>query len=306
MPTPRDPYTVLGISKTATVDEIKQAYRLLAKRYHPDLNPGRPDIEQRFKEISGAYTLLSDPDKRVRFDRGEIDTNGNDRPERHYRPHGARGAGSSFNGFADDDLFSDLFGNTRRRGDGTGANAGVKARGSDIAYSVSVPFVEAAMGTKRRINLSTGKSLEVAIPPGTEDQQKLRLKGQGLAGLAGAGAGDAIVEVHVEPHPLFTRRDMDVYIDLPVSLPEAVLGATIKVPTLDGTVAVKVPKGSNTGTTLRLKGKGIPDTDARAGGDQYVKLTVVLPDQPDAELFTFLEQWAKDKAYDVRKKLDLG
>lgn len=255
----RDPYQVLGLTRSASAEEIKQAYRKLAKQYHPDLNPGRPDIEQRFKDVSGAYNLLSDTEKRGRFDRGEIDANGNERPLHRAYSGGGRSAGAGagdFGGFDAEDLFSDLFGAGRRRG-GAGAGAGFKQRGTDIAYSVTVPFTEAALGTKRRINLSTGKSIDVAILPGTEDQQKLRLKGQGIAGMGGAPAGDAIVEVHVEQHPFFVRKESDIHLELPISLPEAVLGATIKVPTLGGQVAVKVPRGSNTGGTLRLKGKGI-------------------------------------------------
>jgi DnaJ-class molecular chaperone len=291
--TPRDPYLVLGLSRSASAEEVKAAYRRLAKQYHPDVNPGRADIEHRFKEISGAYNLLSDPDRRARFDRGELDAQGNERAG-FGRAHAGGRAGGGF-AFDDEDFLDGIFG--RRKGAG---GAGPRARGSDIAYSVTVPFVEAALGTKRRINLSTGKSLDVNIPAGTEDQQKLRLKGQGTGGLGGGPAGDAIVEIHVEPHPYFTRKDLDVHLEAPVSLPEAVLGATIKVPTLDGQVAVKVPAGSNTGSTLRLKGKGI--RASRGEGDLYVKLKVVLPDPPDPELTRLVEDWARDRSYDVRKK----
>ncbi|HSK38637.1 MAG TPA: J domain-containing protein [Arenibaculum sp.] len=302
MATARDPYQVLGLGRTASAEDVKQAYRRLAKQYHPDLNPGRSDIEQRFKEVSAAYNLLSDPDRRARFDRGEIDAAGNERAAGGFhRAHARNGraGGADFSGFDADDLFSDLFGSRKRGG-------GFRSRGSDIAYSVTVPFVEAALGTKRRINLSTGKSLEVAIPPGTEDQQKLRLKGQGTEGMGGGTPGDAIVEIHVEPHAFFVRKDSDIHLELPISLPEAVLGATVKVPTLDGQVAVKVPRGSNTGYTLRLKGKGIQDPKRRTQGDQYVKLKVVLPDPPDAELASFLEKWAENRDYDVRKKAGLA
>lgn len=300
----RDPYQVLGLARTAGAEEVKQAYRRLAKQYHPDLNPGRADIEQKFKEVSAAYNLLSDAERRARYDRGEIDANGNERAAGGFhRSHaGGRGGTGDFSGFDADDLFSDLFGSRRRgAGFGGGSSGGAKPRGSDISYSVTVSFVEAALGGKRRISLSNGKDLDITIPPGTTDQQKLRLKGQGLGGGLSA-AGDAIVEVHVEAHPFFTRKDFDIHLEVPVSLPEAVLGATIKVPTLDGQVAVKVPNGSNTGSMLRLKGKGILDPKRRVHGDQYVKLKVVLPDPPDAELASFLEKWAKDRSYDVRRK----
>lgn len=295
----RDPYQVLGVGRTATADDLKQAYRRLAKQYHPDLNPGRSDIEQRFKEISSAYGLLSDPAKRRRFDQGEIDADGAERanPFRTHanRARGRGGAGSDpFGGFSADDIFADLF--RGREG---------RARGSDIEYSVTVSFLEATAGGKRRISLSNGKSIDLTIPPGTTNEQKLRLKGQGMPGSGGGAAGDAIVEVQVEPHPFFTRKDNDIHVDVPITLPEALLGATIKVPTLDGTVALKIPKGSNTGSVLRLKGKGIAESKQGNGGDLYVKLKVVLPDPPDAELTQFVEKWAQRRSYDVRKKAGL-
>lgn len=306
----RDPYLTLGVPRTATSDEIKKAYRKLAKEHHPDLKQGSAGNEERFKEISAAYTILSDPEKRARYDRGEIDAGGSERPDRRsgFRSQGPRGRGAGRAdedaegfGFASEDFFSDLFGRKRQGGGG----AGVKAKGSDIAYSLTIPFLEAAQGTKRRISLSNGKSLDVTVPPGTEDQQKLRLKGQGLPGLGGAGAGDAIVEIHVEPHPLFTRQDGDIHVEVPVTLYEAVLGAAIRVPTVSGPVTVKVPPGSNTGSVLRLRGKGVPSQGGAQTGDQYVKLKVVLPDPPDSELVRLVEDWAKSRSYDVRKKVGL-
>jgi len=311
----RDPYTVLGVTRSASADDIKKAYRKLAKQHHPDLKPGHAGNEERFKEISAAYTLLSDAEKRARYDRGEIDASGNERHAGfggYQRSYGTRSRAHAQSGHSADDAFgswgddwfSELFGGRKRPGAGSGAG-GAKARGTDIAYSVTVPFLEAANGTKRRINLSNGKSIDVAIPPGTEDQQKLRLKGQGLAGLGGGMAGDAIVEVHVEPHPHFTRQDSDIHVEVPVTLNEAVLGATIRVPTVSGPVAVKVPPGSNTGSILRLRGKGVISQRTKQAGDQYVKLKVVLPDPPDAELTQFMERWAKTRSYDVRKKAGL-
>jgi DnaJ-class molecular chaperone len=300
----RDPYQVLGLTRSASAEEIKQAYRKLAKQFHPDLNPGRPDIEQRFKDVSGAYNLLSDPEKRGRFDRGEIDANGNERPLHRAYSGGGRsaGAGGDFGGFDAEDLFSDLFGAGRRRG-GAGAGGGFKQRGTDIAYSVTVPFTEAALGTKRRINLSTGKSIDVAIPPGTEDQQKLRLKGQGIAGMGGGPAGDAIIEVHVEAHPFFVRKESDIHLELPISLPEAVLGAKLDVPTPTGSVRMTVPKGANTGTVLRLKGKGARRSD-KSHGDEYVTLKVVLPERPDPELEEFAQRWQAGKDQNPRQHLE--
>ncbi|MGR0188242.1 DnaJ C-terminal domain-containing protein [Azospirillum aestuarii] len=313
----RDPYQILGLPRSASADDIKKAYRKLAKEFHPDLKPGNAANEERFKEISAAYTLLSDSDKRARFDRGEIDASGQ---ERHHGFGGRSHAGRSraYSGAGDDsffggeDWFSDLFSGGRKRG-GAGAAAGgggasgggSRSRGSDINYSVSVPFIEAAQGTKRRISLSNGKSIDVAVPPGTEDQAKLRLKGQGLPGAGGFGAGDAIVEVHVEAHPFFTRQGPDIHVEVPITLNEAVLGATIRVPTVSGPVALKIQPGANTGSTLRLRGKGVMNQATKQAGDQYVKLKVVLPDPPDAELVKFMEEWSRTRSYDVRKKAGL-
>ncbi|AWJ85409.1 molecular chaperone DnaJ [Azospirillum sp. TSH58] len=319
----RDPYQILGLTRSASADDIKKAYRKLAKEFHPDLKPGNAANEERFKEISAAYTLLSDSDKRARFDRGEIDASGQERHHgfggrsranagrsRAYSGAGGAGAGDdSF--FGGEDWFSDLFGGGRKRGGpggggaGGAAGGGSRSRGSDINYSVSVPFVEAAQGTKRRISLSNGKSIDVTVPPGTEDQAKLRLKGQGLPGAGGFGAGDAIVEVHVEAHPFFTRQGSDIHVEVPITLNEAVLGATIRVPTISGPVALKIPPGANTGSTLRLRGKGVMNQATKQAGDQYVKLKVVLPDPPDAELVKFMEEWSRTRSYDVRKKAGL-
>ena len=305
----RDPYSVLGVSRSASADDIKKAYRKLAKQHHPDLKPGDAANEERFKEISAAYTLLSDTEKRARYDRGEIDPSGQ---ERHagFGTRGRTSRGKAYSGTADDSYF----GGGRRRPGGAGAGAGAgmgggstgpRVRGSDISYSVTVTFVEAANGSKRRINLSNGKSIDVAIPPGTENETKLRLKGQGLPGMGGMPNGDAIVEVHVESHPHFTRQDSDIHVEVPITLNEAVLGATVNVPTISGKVAVKVPPGANTGSVLRLRGKGVVNQATKQPGDQYVKLKVVLPDPPDAELVKFVEQWAKTRSYDVRKKAGL-
>ncbi|MFL7901168.1 DnaJ C-terminal domain-containing protein [Azospirillum argentinense] len=318
----RDPYQILGLTRSASADDIKKAYRKLAKEFHPDLKPGNATNEERFKEISAAYTLLSDSDKRARFDRGEIDASGQERHHgfggrsranagRSRAYSGAGGGAGDDSFFGGEDWFSDLFGGGRKRGGpgggaaGGAAGGGSRSRGSDINYSVSVPFVEAAQGTKRRISLSNGKSIDVAVPPGTEDQAKLRLKGQGLPGAGGFGAGDAIVEVHVEAHPFFTRQGSDIHVEVPITLNEAVLGATIRVPTVSGPVALKIQPGANTGSTLRLRGKGVMNQATKQAGDQYVKLKVVLPDPPDAELVKFMEEWSRTRSYDVRKKAGL-
>jgi len=315
MPTP-DPYSILGVARTADAAEIKSAYRKLAKKLHPDVNPGRKDIEQKFKEVTAAYDLLSDAEKRARFDRGEIDSQGQ---ERGFGGGGFGGAGyssgfrgagrgrssagedpfSAFGGM--EDIFAEFMGGGRgRRGPGGPSGMGNGAggmRGSDISYMVNVSFIEASLGGKKRVSLSD-KTLDITIPPGIEEGHKLRLKGQGTEGMGGA-AGDAIVEIHIEPHAFFTRTQRDISVDVPISLPEAVMGASITVPTLDGQVAVKVPKGANTGTTLRLKGKGVAGATP---GDMFVKLKVVLPEPVPQDLTDMIEKWAKKNAYNPRKK----
>jgi DnaJ-class molecular chaperone len=315
-----DPYQTLGVSKSASADEIKSAYRKLAKKLHPDVNPGKKDVEQRFKDVTAAYDLLSDPEKRKRYDRGEIDAQGNERGfsgdpfggggggggnwRRSYSSSGSGGGDpfAQFGGGASvEDILSEFMGGARSRRGGGGGGEGFPGmgRGQDVAYTLHVPFAEAALGGKQRVTLAGGKPLEVTIPPGTEDGHKLRLRGQGHPGTT--GPGDALIEIHVDDHPWFTRKGNDVYLDVPVSLPEALLGATINVPTLDGNVSLKVPKGANSGTTLRLKGKGIPH--GKETGDMFAKLRVVLPDTPSPDLNEFIEKWAKKNAYDPRKKL---
>lgn len=300
-----DPYQILGVPKSASADEIKSAYRKLAKKLHPDVNPGRKDIEQKFKEVTAAYDLLSDKDKRARYDRGEIDAQGQERGFAgggNYSGTYRRGnhGGDPFSQFGGmegmEDIFAEFMGAGRgRRGAGVPPQ-----RGADVTYSLAVPFAEASLGGKRRVTMSNGKTIDVTIPPGTEEGHKLRLRGLGQEG--SGGNGDAIIEIHVEPHPYFTRKDNDILLEAPISLPEAVLGATIKVPTLSGSVAVKVPKGANTGTILRLKGKGIPATK-ETSGDMLVKLKIMLPEPMTDDLADIIEKWAKKHAYDPRQKL---
>ncbi len=300
MPTP---YETLGVKPSASADDIKKAYRALAKKLHPDLNPDKR-VEQQFKEVSAAYDLLSDPAKRARYDRGEIDASGAERPDRpFYRRYAEGREGAKYQDFgldedsAIDDLFANLFRQKR-------PERPMHLRGADVTYVAEVDFIEAALGAKKRLMLTDGKTLDVTIPPGTEDGQTLRLKGQGLPGAGGGPAGDAYIEVKVAPHPLFSRKGSDVHIELPITLPEAVLGATITSPTIDGPVSLKVPRNSNTGSTLRLKGKGIVDRSTGQRGDQYVRLKVVLPDRADPELTDFLEKWARRRPYTVRRGTD--
>lgn len=306
----KDPYQVLGVTRSATAEEIKKAYRKLAKKLHPDLNPGKKDVEAQFKEVSAAYDLLSDPDKRRRFDAGEIDAAGQEQPQRsYYRQYahtddGARYAGDfgADEGVFGEDLFAELF---RRGGGGGRGGARIRMPGGDVSYTLEVPFLDAARGTRQRLTLPDGRTLDVTIPAGTGDRQMLRLKGQGQPGLGGAPAGDAYIEVHVLPHPHFRRKDNDVHLDLPITLQEAVLGGRIPVPTIDGPVMLAIPAGSNSGSTLRLKGKGIVDQKSRQRGDQYVHLTVILPEDQDGALRRAIEEWADGHSYDVRRKAGL-
>jgi DnaJ-class molecular chaperone len=310
------PYEVLGVKPNATADEIRKAYRKLAKQFHPDLNPGKPAAEARFKSVSAAYDILSDPEKRGRYDRGEIDESGAERPRYSYRPHaeGAQGWKYQPEGEMDvgdlDDLF-EMFGRGAGRGGaraGRRGGEGFSMPGPDRHYSLTIDFVTAATGGKQRLALSPDEWLDVTIPPGIEEGQVLRLKGKGGPGFGGGPAGDALIEVHIAPHPFFRREGDDIHVELPVSLPEAVLGARVPVPTVTGTVTMTIPKGSDTGARLRLRGRGI--RRRRQGkevtGDQYVTLKVVIGASDDPELASFLEDWAKKHPTDPRREILQG
>jgi DnaJ-class molecular chaperone len=288
-----DPYTTLGVKKDATQDDIQKAYRRLAKKLHPDLNPGNKGAEDKFKEVAAAYDLLSDPDKRARFDRGEVDASGTERPrQQYYRDFADKEGWSAYtnnSGFSDfgdfagtDDILSEIFGRAGR--------AGRRRRGQDVRYHLELSFLDAVNGGKQSIVLPDGTTLDVSIPPGTRDGQTLRLKGKGRPAAGDGPSGDALIEISVLPHPYFTRKGDDIYLDLPISLKEAVLGAKIKVPTPSGTVTAAVPKWSSTGRVLRLKGRGVPRSDG-SKGDEYITLKLVLPQKPDQKLEKFVAQW---------------
>ena len=301
-----DLYATLGVSRDASQDDIKRAYRRLAKELHPDLNPDKPEVAERFKQVTAAYGILSDAEKRGRYDRGEIDATGQERPQyQYYRDFAEDPAAGRYytrEGFGDDeelhDFFEGLFG-----GRGGGRGFRTRARGADVSYTLPIDFLEAARGAKKRVTMPDGRTIDLTIPAGVEDRQTLRLKGQGMPGFEGGQPGDAYVELHVQPHPYFERKDHNIHMDLPVSLPEAALGGRIEVPTIDGPVTMTVPKGANTGTTLRLRGRGVLDQKSGQRGDQYVRLQVALPKTPDAELEEFVRRWAKDHAYDPRADL---
>ena len=293
----RDLYRVMGIPRIASADAIKRRYRTLVKELHPDRNPDDTIVEHKFKEVQAAYAILGDPQKRSRYDRGEIDADGREtfasafqqRPRPGQRESRREGRGEGRGSF-----FDDLFG-----------RGGFKTRGADVSYDLAVAFEEAAAGARKRLTLSDGTAVEVSIPPGIADGETLRLRGKGTQGMGGGAAGDALVQVRVADHPLFRRDGIHLRLDLPVSLHEAVLGASVSVPTLDGRVNLRVPPRSNGGRVLRLKGKGLPD--GKGGrGDLYVTLSLVLADPADPKLVGFLESWEPKDAPDPREKAGLG
>ncbi|MEQ1931264.1 MAG: J domain-containing protein [Parvularculaceae bacterium] len=293
----KNPYSILGVPASATESEIRAAFRKLAKQHHPDRNPGDKAAEEKFKEISSAFDLLSDPAQRKRFDAGEIDAEGKERSHSRnwqgggaYRP-GTEGFGPGYNAGAGGanfedlgDIFSDLFGSQRGFRDKAGA------RGRDLRYRLEVDFLDAVNGATKRATMPDGRELDISIPAGIEDAQTLRLKGQGeKAAGTGAVAGDVYVEVKVKAHPVFRREGADIHIEAPITLKEAVLGGKITAPTISGDVSLTVPKNTSSGAILRLKGRGAPTGKTR--GDQFVKLRIVLPEAADPELEDFVKHW---------------
>jgi len=277
-----DPYATLGVSRSASEAEIKSAYRKLAKELHPDRNKDNPKAAERFSQVTAAYDLLSDKDKRARFDRGEIDADGNPRMPFGGGFNGGGGRGpQDFGGFGGDnidlgDIFEGLFGG--RAGGGMGGGFGRRQappqRGANVAYNLRVPFADAAAQKPQRITLSDGATIDLKLPAGVESGTQMRLKGKGQPGPA--GAGDALVTIQVDPHAFFRRDGDDVTLDLPITLDEAVHGGKVKVPTVDGAVMLTVAPGSGSGKVLRLKGKGF-SRKAGGRGDQLVTLQIQLP-----------------------------
>jgi DnaJ-class molecular chaperone len=307
-----DPYEALGLTKAATADEIKKAYRKLVRTSHPDLHPDDAGAEARFKAISAAYDILKDPETRARFDAGEIDGLGAERPQRQYYRDFADAPGNDYRqgrGFGADvdpaDIFAEILRNRKRTADGGAGDRGFSASGPDLRYSLEVPFLDAARGAETRITLPDGQSLAVKIPQGTEDGKTLRLRGTGAPGFGGGPAGDALITVFVRPHPVFRREGDDILLTLPITIDEAILGGKIKAPTIDGPVGLTIPPGASSGRVLRLRGRGVAPA-GRKKGDQKVELKIVAPPETDTGLHDFLTEWRKTHAYDPRADLMKG
>ncbi len=307
-----DPYKVLGVAKDASQAEIKTAYRKLAKTLHPDLHPGDKAKESAFQAVSAANDILGDAEKRKRFDAGEIDASGQERPQRQYYhqhagadPRGRYDSTAGYGDFADmSDVFADLFG-ARAGAPRGGSGGGYAARGGDLRYHLDVDFMDAARGARRAIPLPDGSAIDMTIPAGVRDGQTLRLRGKGQPGLGGGPAGDAYVEISVAAHPVFVRDGNDIEIELPIGFDEAVLGAKVEVPTLSGRVALSVPKGATTAQRLRLKGRGIAPANGTVG-DQYVRLKIVIPTKVDANMERIAQEWRDQVATDPRAGLWRG
>jgi len=298
-----DPYEILGVKRDASADEIRSAYRKLAKLHHPDLNPGKKEAEERFKAVSAAYGLLSDAERKGRFDRGEIDASGQERPadRQFYRDFGDAPGGRKYSASAqfDPDDLAGIFEQAFRQRGGPSADSmhNFNMRGADAHYRLNASFMDAANGAKRRLTLPDGQTLEVNIPEGLQSGQILRLAGKGMPGYGDGGPGDALIEVTVEPHAFFKRDGRNVSLELPVTLSEAVLGTKVEVPTIKGPVHLTIPARSTSGTKLRLKGRGIK------GGDQHVELKVALPTNEEMELESFLKTWEPKHPFDPRKHM---
>ena len=305
----QDLYAELGVARGASADEIRKAFRKLAKELHPDRNPGDKASEERFKRVTGAFDILGDPEKKAKYDRGEIDADG-----RHIMrgyggaagaggPWGARPGGGGAAGFGDhdfEDILGEVFGSRGGFRPG-GARGGFSARGADVRARVEIDLEDSIRGGIKRIGFADGRTLDVTIPKGAAEGQVLRLKGQGQPGRGGQ-AGDVLVELAIRPHPVFRREGADLHMDLPVSVPDAVLGAKVDAPTPDGVVSLTVPKGSNSGSTMRLKGRGAVDPTTGKRGDLFARVMIALPETPDPELERFAERWRTDRPYTPRRR----
>lgn len=309
-----DPYEALGLSKTASAEEIKKAYRKLVRTSHPDLHPDDPGAEARFKAISAAHEVLSNPETRARFDAGEIDGLGAERPPRQYYRDFAETSDNAYQqrrgfgpGVDPSDIFAEIL---RNRGRASGGDPfggqGFASAGPDLRYTLEVGFLDAVRGAETRITLPDGHTLAVKIPQGTEDGQTLRLRGKGSPGFGGGPAGDALITLTVRPHPVFRREGDDILLTLPITVDEAVLGGKVTAPTIDGPVGLTIPKGASSGRILRLRGRGVASRADGAKGDQKVELRIVLPPEMDDSLTQFMTEWRKTHAFDPRMDILKG
>lgn len=310
---PNDPYDTLGLTKTATAAEIKKAYRTLVRSSHPDLHPGDPGAEARFKSISAAYDILKDPETRARLDAGEIDASGAEQPQRRYYRDFADAPDNAYRdtrGFGPDvdpaDIFADILRGRARRGPDDFGVGGFAAQGADTRYTLEVAFLDAVRGAQTQITLPDGQGLAIKIPPGTEDGQTLRLRGKGARGFGDGPAGDALITILVRPHQIFRREGDDIVITLPITFDEAILGGKVTAPTIDGPVGLTIPPGASSGQMLRLRGRGVVNARHKTKGDQRVELKIVVPPKPDAQLRDVLLEWRKANAFDPRVDLMKG
>jgi DnaJ-class molecular chaperone len=301
----QDPYQELGVSRNASAAELRKAFHKLAKKHHPDVNKGDKASEEKFKRLSAAFDILGDAEKRAKFDAGEIDADGRETMRAYQGPYGQGAHGGSpfgdqgggfrsanFDGVDLNDILGEMFSN--RGGGGGGRAGGFASRGADVRAHVDIDLEEAINGAKMRLPFSDGRTLDITIPKGVAEGQTLRLKGQGAPGRA--GPGDALIEIGIRPHPVYRREGDQLVMDLPVSVPDAVLGGKVQADTPDGPVTLNIPKGSNSGRTLRLKGRGLSDGQGRRG-DLLARLMVTLPDPADPELQAFAETWRAERPY---------
>jgi DnaJ-class molecular chaperone len=319
----RDPYDVLGVARSAGAADVKNAFRKLAKKLHPDANKHDPKAAGRFAELNAAYEILGDGDKRKAFDRGEIDAEGKPRfqgfegfgagagPRRRgfgqdsnfetfeFRPEGFQRAGGRGGRGGFEDILKNVFGGAARGGQPFEEDVGV-ASGHDVTAALTISLADAAKGAKKRVQLPSGKEVEIKIPAGLADGQQIRLKGQGLAGLGGR-LGDLLITVSIAPHPFFERDGADLRLDLPITLYEAVLGSKVRAPALEGAVELTIPPNTGAGRTFRLKGKGFPAKEGK--GDLLVTVRIVLPEARDPELEELMRKWRDKTPYDPRKDL---